>query len=266
MLAQIPSPPTPSTALLLSAGVMCLFVGLVLALWGRSRGRIMLALLLAAGGAACGPLIVRWLPFGAVWPVSVAAAAFAGVLGFLLAKMVWAILLGAGGAIAALVVLAALTAGSLGEKPVWEYEQAEHWWGWCAHTADYMLSWLPALWQHSPAAVAGCAAVPAVIGVALGMFFPQAMVILASSLLGATKMVAGAMLLVWAMRDEWAAAWAQNLYLPAAVGAVAAVLGGIVQTQAHVRAIPKTIAEARLTERPDEKLASRAREDAKDRA
>ena len=261
MFAQIPTLPKP---LLLGAGAACLFVGVVLILWGRSRGRIMLALLLAGGGAACGPIIVRWLPFGSVWPVSLAAAAFAGALGFALARMVWAILLGGGGAIAALVALAVLTTDL--EKPGWGYEQTEDWWVLCANMGDYLRLWLWALWCHSPAAVVACAGVPAAIGLGLGMFFPKAIVIVASSVLGAAKMVAGSALLVWAIRDEWAAAWAEHLYLPAAVAGALALLGGLVQTRAHFRAVPKTIAEADLSERSGEKPPARGGDDARDRA
>lgn len=261
MFAQIPTLPKP---LLLGAGAVCLFVGVVLILWGRSRGRIMLALLLAAGGAACGPMIVRWLPFGSVWPVSLAAAAFAGALGFALARMVWAVLLGGAGAIAALVALAVLTTGL--EKPGWGYEQTEDWWVLCANMGDHLWLWLWALWCHSPVAVVACAGVPAAIGLALGMFFPKAMVIVASSVLGAAKMVAGSALLVWAIQGEWAAAWAKHLYLPAAVVGALAILGGIVQTRAHFRAVPKTIAEADLNERSGDRPPTRGGDGAGDRA
>ena len=261
MFAQIPTLPKP---LLLGAGAVCLLVGVVLILWGRSHGRIMLALLMAGGGAACGPMITQWLPFGSVWPVSLAAAAFAGALGFALATIVWAILLGGGGAIAALIALAILTTGL--EKPVWGYEQTEDWWVSCANMGDYLRSWLWALWCHSPAAVAACAGVPAAIGLGVGMFFPKAIVIVASSVLGAAKMVAGSALLVWAIQGEWAAAWAKHLYIPAAVVGVLALLGGIFQTRAHLRAVPKTIAEADLNGRSGDKPPTRGGDGAGDRA
>ena len=261
MLAQLPALPKP---LLLGAGAVCLLVGAVLILWGRSRGRVILALLMAGGGAACGPMLVQWLPFRSVWPVSLAAAAFAGALGFALARVIWGALLGAGGAIAALVALAVLTTGL--EGPTWDYEQTGDWWIVCANTGEYLWLWLWALWCHRPAAVVACAGVPGAIGLVLGMFFPKAIVIIASSILGAAKVVAGSALLVWAIQGEWVAAWAKHLYLPGAGVGALALLGGIIQTRAHLRAVPKTISEAGLSERSGDGPPSRGEDDAGDGA
>lgn len=234
MFAQIPPPPTPANSLLLLAGAMCLVFAAVALLWGRSKGRILMGLVVAAVGAASSPLIARLLGLGTLWPVTLSAAVTGGIMGFLLARLLWAAALGLAVSVAALYAYAALNIDAV-EPPAWHGVDAG-WPEWSAGVGQYLLEWLAVLWQHSPAYLAACAGAPVVAAAVLGMLLPRVMTAVASSIFGAAGAVAGAGLLVWALRDDWAAAWAYRIHLPAGAVGVLAMGGLVYQTRAHFKA------------------------------
>jgi len=234
MQIPIPPPPMPLTSLLASAAGVGVFVGSVLMLWGRSVGRVLLALVVAAAGALSAPHLSRFLNVRAAWAITLGAAAIAGVIGFLLARVLWAVLLGGFCAAAGLAVLCILSAPGIAEKPEWIAAEGADLATWCREGCDYAWRWTGALWQHNRTGVVACTGVPVVIAGVLVIFWPKGLVILASSVLGAAGAVFGTGLGVWAFQPAWAAGWIQRYYIPPAAAGVLALTGLIVQIRSHV--------------------------------
>lgn len=234
----IPAPPMPSMALIVLTGAGCLAIGAVLNLWGRKAGRPLLALAVAAGAGASAWMVVEHFPLKNVWAVGAALALAGALLAFVLGRLLWALTLGAVLAIVALVVVAHFSAGAVEDKPAWDESETETFGAWCLAAADYLLAWLKALWRHAPVSVALAALAPVIACVAVELILPKSVLILASSALGASGVVAGAGLLVLACRADWARAWVDRMYIPAAAAAVLALIGAAYQVRMELRGRP----------------------------
>jgi hypothetical protein len=90
---------------MLAVAAGALLVGVLLALWGRTLGRIFLGLLAAAGGVAIGPAIAQRIG-ATTWVVQVSAAISFAILAAILARALWALLAAGIFAAGGLVVLA----------------------------------------------------------------------------------------------------------------------------------------------------------------
>ncbi len=237
MLAQIP-PPELDTVVLLGAGAVCVIFAAAALLWGRTKGRLLMAVLLIGAGAACTPLIVKILPLKTTWVIALCAGFTGGVIGFALARVLWAVALGATLAIVAVSIFAVVNAGAVANTPAWRGETGDIQL-WASGAWRYVRDWMSSLWGLNQLAVAACAAGPIVLAVVGWALLPRATVIVASSVLGAVALVGGAALFVWAGSAEWAARWIQQFQLTGAAAGVFALGGVIVQTRGHIKDRPR---------------------------
>ena len=250
----IPVPPTPPIALLAAVGAGCVVIGVLLAFHGRRVGRLVLAAFAAIAAAALAPLIARHGPFGNVWLVGAAGAVTAFLFALVLARLFWAITMGAVLGIAALGVVAHCAAGAVTTQPVWDDQPLETFSAWFAAFGDYLVRWLGALWGHSPHLVAPATAVPIIVCVGVEMLLARSVVIFASATLGTAAAVGGACLLAWAFRPDWAGACLARADLLAAVAGGVALLGMAVQARGELRG-------ARPAEAPEDEQGEQDRDD-----
>lgn len=199
MLGEIPMPPIPPAPALLAGGLLCLAVGVMLVVRGRANGKLILALLAAAAAAAAAPAIVRLVPaLRSVALVAAAAAVTAGLMGFVLGRLLWGLMLGAILATAALAVAAWIGAVAIAEQPAFGQGQIDSIGGWCGQLMLHLGNWALAMWHYNHAAVAAAAGL-ATFAVVAGFLLPRITLIVASSFVGAAAMSAGATMLLWAM-------------------------------------------------------------------
>jgi hypothetical protein len=235
MLADISAPPPPPVNVLIGAGAGCILLGAALLLWGRQVSKAVMGLALAAAGAACAPLIVERISYDNTPVVAVIAAAVAGAIGFFLGRFLWAVVLGAGLGSTALTAFGCLNAAGM-EPPVWpattnHADQFSAVTGWLTGTGKYLTDWLSRLWEYNPLAVVLAGGGPAAIGIALGFFYPQAVLVFVTGALGGLLLVAGTGLCVWAAKPEWAAQWIAQWHIPLAAAGALALVGWVVQTR-----------------------------------
>jgi hypothetical protein len=238
MLANIPPPPAQNAALMTAAA--CVFIGVGLVLWGRSLGRILLAVVAAGIAAACSPVIALHMSYENIWIVGVAAAALAGGLAFVLARLIWAVALGAALSTLALGVFASLAAAKVAYKPLWEDYQLVTFGGWCVCLADYLGRWVRTLWAHNATITALAAAVPVFAALAIWAALPKTTVIVTSSLIGAAGVIGGVALSVWSRRPEWMVVWAKHAYVPVAAAGMLAAVGLFVQARTELQIAAET--------------------------
>jgi hypothetical protein len=181
------------------------------------------------------PLFIEYLPVKNVWAVGVAAAVTASLLALVLARLLWAVLLGAAVGIVALAWVAHAEAGVIEGAPAWEETELETFGAWCFVAADHLLKWLQALWRHAPVTVVLAAMAPVLLCVVVELLLPRSILILATGALGGSGAVAGAGLLVLALRADWARGWIDRVYIPAAVAAGLAAVGAVWQVRAELR-------------------------------
>lgn len=235
MSLAISAPPMPSTVLIAAVGLSGVVVGVALIVGGRKAGRPLLALVLAIAAALGAPLFADRLPVKNVWVVGVAAAVTASLLAFVFARALWAAVLGAALAVAALAAAAHFGSGGLAEKPVWNSAEFETFGAWYFAAADYLLEWLQALWRHAPVTVVLAVGAPLILCVAAELVLPKSILILGTSAFGAASAVAGAGLLTLAVRADWARAWVDRVYIPAAVAAGVTLIGIAWQWRSELR-------------------------------
>jgi len=235
MPATIPLPPAPSPYLLAVLAGLCILGGAVLLLWGRSNGRVLLTFIAAGVGAACAQPIVHHTAYKNVWVVGLAGALTAGLVVFVLARLIWAALLGALLAAASLAVTGWVSPGAVAVPPAWADSPTAYFSTWCLSLVGYGGRWLRCMGQESALALMLAGGVPALIGIGLGLFWPEAMLILVTSLLGAAALVTGVALGVWAGAPQWLVGWGTHMYIPAAAAGLLALIGLAVQTRAALR-------------------------------
>jgi len=235
MLADIPAPPAPSASALLTGAGLCLLLGGALLVWGRRLARVSLTLVAGGAGAAGARVIFHDLPSKSCWVIAVAVAGLAGLLAFALARLFWAVLLAITLGGLAIAAFGALSAGAIDDPPAWSADEQPTLAAWGAALREYLLGWLSALWRYHATAVVVTLAAPFLIGMALGVYFPQAMTILACCLLGAAGAVSGITLVLWSSRPAWAGVWVRSTYLPALSAGLLTAAGLFLQVRAELK-------------------------------
>ena len=231
MLSGIAPPPMPPAGILLGAGVAGLVLGVVLLLLGRRWSKLIMCLAFAGAAGGCMPLLVTGLSGTNTLIAAVVAALFAGTAGFVFSRCAWSLLLGVLLSSAALVAFATVYASGLEVRPAWPGNPGADFPGWVAALGQYTSAWTSALWQYNALAVALSVLAPLGIGVALGVFYPQAMLVFTTSLTGAILAVSGAGAAAWAARPESAGAWIQQIHVPGVVAGALLLVGLVLQTR-----------------------------------
>lgn len=239
MLETIPSPPPPALPAEISFPVAgaAFLVGLLLVLWGRKLHRPFLVLVGAGAGFLVAPLLTAQLGMAqhenAVRFVAVFALA---ILGLVLARVLWALLAGALGTLAAAAGISYRMASLVLEhRPAdfqWPAQGLEEW---ASSVCQYFAAWIAALVQVLPPMMfvfaAACVAVPLLIV----LVWPRLGVIVMTSLVGAGLAVAGVCLAgVQARADLWATLGGHWPVLAAAAG-VLMLLGWVVQGRSALK-------------------------------
>jgi len=218
-MLTIPAPVPPELPAAAAWGGVAggVVVAVVLVLWGRIFGRLVLALV----AAGVGLLIAPWLA-GAIslelWIVQIAAGAAAGLIGLIAARFVWPLVIGAIFAATAAVVLVWHYLAQAGEKPksfpafdtfgaywtaLWEYAKA--------HVAD--------VWSGHAEVLLAVTALAAIVPIVVGLIRPRLATIFTTSLLGGTLLVAAIAtggMLIWP--TYWTDHWSQYFVALGIVG------------------------------------------------
>ncbi len=239
MSVGISLPPMPSQAAVAGVASVCLIVGALLNLRGRTLARIVLPLIGAALGAAAAPWIVRHIPFKNVWVVGTVAALTMGVVVFIISRPFWAILLGAGLGIAGLVILVR-TGAPLEGAPSWPAEAPADFAAWCAAAGGWLAGWVKALFRERLAAAVLVTGLPLVAVTVLELFIRRSVQMVSTAIVGAMLVVGGALGLAWGAKVEWVEAVLDRPIIPLIAVGVLAALGMALQiigeSRARVRA------------------------------
>jgi Na+/proline symporter len=132
-------------------------------------------------------------------------------------------------------VLVWIGGGNAGQAPQWNPQPPVVWTAWLADGWAFLRDWGLTLWRLTRTTLVLVGGTPLLWGLVLGLFWPRAACIVASSVLGAAAVVSGAGLLVWAYRPDWAQEWALRFHLPLAAGAVLAAVGLSLQARWQAR-------------------------------
>ncbi len=237
MLENIPPPTYPSeltAPVAYLAGGAAVLVGLLMVLWGRKLGRAFMVVIGAGGGFLLAPLLIARLnvPENAVRFVAVFALA---ILALVAARLVWALLAGAGG----LLIGAAGVCYRAGDlvlqhRPV-EFGPTDTFLQWLDSLGRYLGQWVQGLSQVLPPAlyvfVGACVAVTFL----LVLVWPRMGGVLMTALTGAVLAVAGGLLVSGRLSAElWTKAWTAPL-VPAGVLGALALAGWIVQGRSEIK-------------------------------
>jgi hypothetical protein len=229
-------PPVPEleTAVAAAAAGSALLLGVLMLLWGRRLHRGFLALCGAGAGFALGHWGGR--PLGMNPALSgLVAAVTVGILAPILARVVWALALGAIVAAAGAIVAVFLYLPTVATQPTATTIPASDIVAYADGWGRFAWDGVIALWQGSPAVVVGAGAA-GLLFLAAGLFLPRATVVLMSALVG-TLLLAGAAAVAGARFAPawWTEAWGR----PALSGAVAGgvlLVGAVWQTVGALRA------------------------------
>jgi len=234
MPGGVPVPPMPSKLVLVVAGAVCVAAGLALLIRGRANGRVILAVFAAGGAASAAPIVVEWVPLKNVWLTGASAAVAAGLLAFVLGRVLWALVLAAVVGTAALALAGWLSADAIADRPAWSEAPAETFGAWCRDGRDYLGAWVVAIWRHKASTVALAAGLAAV-ALVVGLLLPRAALVLTSSAVGASAVVGGAGMLLWAGEVAYAARWLNRPLAPAAAAGAMALFGVAAQACSEFR-------------------------------
>jgi len=236
-METIPSPPAPAFGVMWTAGAVAggILLGLLLAFWGRTIGRVLLGLAAAGVGVGTGPMLAA--AFG--WPVlatRLAAAITFGLLALVLARLIWAAVAAAliGGAADAAVIVRHLRSLPAEKWPVFGAPSDANLLEWGNALATFARDSFLLAWGQQPEWLIIAAVAVAIGPVILALVRPRLAVIVLSSLLGAVLVVASAAVAVATFRPSvWEAQLRQWYLLPALAGGV--MLIGI--TFQYIRAV-----------------------------
>jgi hypothetical protein len=234
-MPDIPPPPAPDTALLLLLAAACLVGGLILLLAGRRWGRVVLALALAGAGALLGPTIGRaagWVQTGLV---AFGAAVVCGLLGFVLARILWAAMLAGVAMILTVFLIALVAAPQIEQPPQLPETQPSDFAGWVEAVHEYTGQWAEAFWKKNTAIISILGLAAVVVPIALCVFLPEPLAILTSSVLGAIGTVTGVFLALWAYRPGLAGVWIEKYPVPLGLIGGLTLAGLGVQTISAIR-------------------------------
>jgi len=231
----IPGPPPPQWYAPVAYGAAggCLLVGLAILLWGRTYARALMCIAGIAGGLALAAPVSRWLE---VHPtvVRVIGMVTLGLVGLVLARLIWALLAGALFGFAAECIL--LGRMSPDQRPTFEAWSGGSLAGWAGGLGEFSLDTFVALWNDSEVmvlVVVGCAFVVPLI---LALLRDRLARIFMTSLLGAAAAVLGPILAAAQLSESlWGGIWT-HWYVPAAVAAALMVFGFIHQYRGAMRA------------------------------
>ncbi len=235
MLANVPPPPAPSSVALTAVAVGCLLVSAALLLWGRSAGRGLLALMVAAVAAAASQLLTPYFSETRAWIIGTAGGVTGFFVGLLLARVIWAVILAALVSAAGLVVVGFMLAGAVAQPPAWGEGELVTLAAWSVHFLGYLSSWVWALLQHNWLAVAAGGGAPLVAAVAAGVFLPRTVTVLCSCLIGAAGIVSAVAMILWAYSPALLEGWGRQIYLPLIVAGALAVGGLYLQGRVELR-------------------------------
>jgi len=208
MLDAIPSPPPPAlpAEFAYAGAIVACLLGLLLLVWGRKLHRPFLVLVGAGAGFLAAPLLTARLGMtqneNAVRFVAVFALA---ILGLVLARVLWSLLAGALGTLAAVAGICCRMGTLVQERrPADVQWQAQSLDQWAQSVSQYFAAWGGAVIQVLPPMMfvfaGACLAVPLLIV----LVWPRLGVIVMTCLVGAVLAVGGACLAcVQARPDLW---------------------------------------------------------------
>lgn len=206
-------------------------IGLVMLLWGRVLHRALLVLIAAGIGLAAGGVYGPRIGLDVFVARLVAAISF-GILGLVLARLVWALLAGlhVAALVAGLMMVFYLQVQLPTSRPASEQEFA----AWQAATKQA----IEAALQEGGPVVAVAAVLAGLVVAVTGFLLPAATRIVMTALLGAQLLAAAGVwaALLWA--PQWAAEIEAEENRPIVLGAVGGVLavGLLFQTVGEIRA------------------------------
>ena len=233
MLLAIAIPPAPEKVALIIAGCGASLLGIALVLRGAANGRFVLAIAAAVAAGAASTMLVDTLPFLEKYPMMVmgSAAITAGLMAFVLGRLLWALVLGLLLATLAMGVVGYLHADEVPEidRPDSPSPDTESFTAWIVQLARCLRQWVAKLFALHKGRVIGAAALVAV-GVTVGFLLPRIALVVASSLVGSAGAVCGAWMLLWAFRPAWSDRLFGQLHQPLIAVAVLAVIGLAVQS------------------------------------
>lgn len=249
MALIIQPPPLPELSALgaVAASAAGILLSVMLVLWGRTVGKIILTLLAAAGGTAGGAAVAEHFAFN-IWAGRCAGAFAGGIIGYLLCALIWAVVVSLAALAGAAVLLIFSTWREM-QQQIQDFQPAAPVEGtpylqalgqYLGQAWQYARTLLEPAWRnHSYMVIALCGALW-LIPLLVGLLRPRLMSIFASSLLGAVTMVAicaGLIAWIWPgfpLKD--AAAW----YLALGASLVAFVWGITWQYRGAFRAEQKS--------------------------
>lgn len=235
---SIPPPPLALDSAQAAAwGAGGLVVGVLLLLWGRKLHRVFLGLGAGAAGASFAGEWATQLS-GLDWRLAYAiAAGTAGILGVVMARIVWPVLAGAlfAGAAGVTVLacfqpslpadLKAATAPAGGDLVAWSAAAYV-----CASAA------VQAVWRDHMAVLLGAMCPAGLVPLVIGLFRPRLATIFMTALVGSLSMICGPLVAAQRFWPElWASAWA-NPHVPAIVAGVMLLIGLLFQYRLAIAA------------------------------
>lgn len=224
----MPLQPPPSEVLY-AAGAVSMAVGLVLLLWGHKVNRVVLAMIGAAAAAAAAPGISGLIGYANILVIAIAVAVFAGVATYFLSRILWTAILGTLLAVIAVSTVLYLNVANLPVHPVWKGASAAFLDNWAWILWGHVRDWAGVLWEYNALAVGGSLLAPVAVGVVIGIFWPRAMVALATSLAGGAAIVFGAAVVAWGAGKQAVEGWINSAHVPGLVACGIALVGLVIQ-------------------------------------
>lgn len=224
-------PPRPILAFMAAAAIG---LGVILLLRGRRHGAWALCAAFVAAALLKSPALAKLLPVHNVYVVGALLSVVAAVLGYFLARLWWAVILGLALGAAAVAVAIRLYPGGLQLRTAWPAGRGD-WLAWLAAAGGVLTGWVSQLWGVNPMFFGLVFGVAWLIGLTLGLIYPGAFQILLTSVIGGGLAVLGVCLGLWAFQPTWGGAIAGRWWLAMAVAAGLAVMGISLQSYALLK-------------------------------
>ena len=218
-----------------AAGGACLLLGAVLVVWGRKAARVVLMLVGAGAGVGGALTVLPHIPYKNAWVVGAAGGFTGAVVVFLVARLIWALVLAGTGFLAGAGGVIWLVGDAVDHAPTWSEYTWTNGLELCRCVVEYAWRWLSATWAYSPVALVLAAGLPALAAIVLAVWVREVMLIVVTGVVGALAMVCGAGVLAWLIRPEWAGNWLERVHVPLAAAGVLALGGIVVQVHALLR-------------------------------
>ncbi len=228
-IAPLPMPPRLILSLMAAAGIG---FGAILLLRGRRHGAWVLCAAFVAATLLNSPALDKLLPLHNVYVIGALLSVVAAVLGYFLARLWWAAILGLVLAAVAAAVAIRFYPGGLKLQAAWP-EGIVDWQGWLAAAGGVLAGWPHQLWGINPMFFVLVGGVAWLIGLTLGLIYPRFFQVLLTSLFGGALAATGICLGLWDFRPDWGGAIAARWWLAMAVAAGVAALGISVQCYAE---------------------------------